>query len=68
MNHKQKVKLARRLLDQDKSVWLVDGKGERHRRKGYGLFNNESWNKRKMMIKYAVRNKEIGIQYAKQSS
>lgn len=50
MNHREKLRLARKMADTDKSLWFTDEKGNRHRKKGVGIFQGDAWTKRKIAI------------------
>lgn len=64
MNHKQKVKIARGLFNQDKTMFQFDIHGNKRKKKGYGLFGSNLWQERKQAIAARVKNREIQAQYA----
>jgi len=59
MNHREKLKLARRMADSDKSLWEVDSRGNRHRKKQKGVFTGEEWDKHRQGIERKVKNQEF---------
>jgi len=59
MRHKEKLKIARRMANSDNSLWYKDKNGDRHKKKGYGVFDGEKWQNRKTAIEERVKRKII---------
>ena len=59
MKHKEKQRIARRLLNTDPSAWIVKKDGTRVKRKGIGIFQTDAWDKRKKAIEEKVKVREL---------
>lgn len=59
----EKLKMARRMEMTDKSLWWIDKRGNRHRKKGFGIFNGEAWEKRRADRAIGVKNREVQAQW-----
>lgn len=60
MNHKDKVKLARRL-----AMRVVNGKPRIVTVRGFGIFGTVAWDMRRLIIAQRVHNKEVQAHYRK---
>lgn len=67
MKHKEKLKMARKIADGDKSLWWVDKEGNRHKKKGLGVFRGEQWEKRKQDREAKVRNSIVSASWRKKN-
>ncbi len=68
MKHREKLKIARRMADTDKSLWWIDSKGHRHRKKGFGVFNGEKWDERKKNKATRVKNLIVSASWRKKNT